>query len=95
MKVVPEDVLLDLLGRCVQISQEILPLLPASGTKPASPAILKMCSDLIADLHRQKRNDSVLADESWEWIWDLKKGITHLQLYGRLAWLNYNLHGLL
>ena len=95
MKVVPENVLIDLLTRCLQISQELLPHLAASSSQPVKPPLLKRYSELISDLHRQKRNDSVLGDESWEWIWDARAGINHIQLYGRLAWLNYNLHSLL
>jgi hypothetical protein len=95
MKVVPENVLLDLLTRCLRISQDVLALLAAEASQPVEARIFRKYSELIGDLQRQKRDDSPLADESWNWIWDARPGISHIQLYGRLAWLNYNLHSLL
>lgn len=95
MPVMPEDALLDFLGRCLELSQELLPRILESGSEPAPDPLIHRFQELIADIHRHKRFDSVLTDESWEWIWDVRKDINHLQLYGRLAWLNYNLFSLL
>ena len=95
MPVVPEDVLLDLLRRCLDLSRDVLAHIPAMGSLPVPAAVLERHAALLADLGRQKRHDSVLTDESWEWIWETGKELSHLQLYGRLAWLNYNLFDLL
>lgn len=95
MRVIPEPTLLDLLGRCVSLSGEVLPLLAARGTAPAAQPLVKRYSAILDEIHRHKRHESVLADESWEWIWEVRPGLNHLQLYGRLAWLNYNLFDLL
>jgi len=95
MRVVPEDVLLDLLSRCLQLSREVLPALGERGTEPVPEEVRAKYSRLLSDLHRQKRHDTVLADESWEWIWEDRPEFNHLQVYGRLAWLNYNLFDLL
>jgi hypothetical protein len=95
MPVVPEDVLIGLLDRCVDLSGAVLRELLPRGTQPVTPELTARYAALLADIHRQKRHDSVLSDESWEWIWDAREGMNHLQLYGRLAWLNYNLFSLL
>jgi hypothetical protein len=91
MPVVPEAVVLDLLARCVAVSQEVLPLLAKRGADTPAPEVVDRFTAIVSDLHRQKRHDSRLSDESWEWIWDTPSGLSHLQLYGRLAWLNYAL----
>ena len=95
MRLIPENVLLGFLGDCIGLSAEILPRLQASGTSPVGPELLKKYHDLIAGLQGQKRADSVLCDESWEWIWEIREGMSYIQVYGRLAWLNYNLFDLL
>ena len=95
MRVVPEDVLIGLLRRIIDLSVEILGRLPAHGTPPVPAPLVERYSALISDIHAQKRHDSVLSDESWEWIWEVREGVNHLQMYGRLAWLNYNLFDLL
>ncbi len=95
MRVMPEDVVLELLGRCVGLSGEILPFIRAHGTEPVPAPVAGRFAALVKDIHGQKRSDSILSDESWEWIWEVKAGMNHLQMYGRLAWLNYNLFDLL
>jgi hypothetical protein len=95
MRVVPEQVLLGLLDRCLKLSQEVLPLLPDRGSQPVPDELSLRFQEVLGDLHREKRHDSVLNDESWEWIWDRPPRMNHLQLYGRLAWLNYTLFDLL
>ncbi len=95
MQVIPEQVLLDLLARCIELSKELLPQMGSSGSQPVPESILGQYKELIDRLHQEKRHDSVLSDESWEWIWEAKEGLNHIQMYGRLAWLNYNLLDLL
>ncbi len=95
MRIIPEDVLLGFLERCIAMSAEVLPLIPSKGTKPVSEDLLGRYRALIDGIQGQKRADSVLCDESWEWIWEVREGMNHLQLYGRIAWLNYNLFDLL
>jgi hypothetical protein len=88
-------VLLGLLGKGIQLSQDLLPMLEESGTQSVSPPMMEQYLNLVQELHSQKSNESVLSDESWEWIWDTKRDLSNLQLYGRLAWLNYTLFDLL
>jgi len=95
MSVVQERILLGLLARCLALSQEVLPRLSGEGSRPVSEELSLRFEGVLKDLHREKRSDSVLNDESWEWIWDAPPGMNHLQLYGRLAWLNYTLFDLL
>jgi hypothetical protein len=95
MRVMPEDVLLGYLERCLALSAEILPRIPKCGTKPAPVELAKRYEALILDLHKQKSRDSILSDESWEWIWEVREDMNLVQVYGRLAWLNYNLFDLL
>ena len=95
MPIVPEDVLLDVLRRCLDLSRDVLAHLAARGSRSVPAEVLERYTALVDDVARQKRRDSVLSDESWEWIWETGKELNHLQLYGRLAWINYNLFDLL
>ena len=95
MRVVPEEVLLGLLERCLALSREALDLLADRGAQQVSADLRGRFAEILNALHREKRRESLLNDESWEWIWDPPPVMNHLQLYGRLAWLNYNLFGLL
>ena len=95
MRVVPEPILLRLLERCLQLSQEVLPCVADRGSQPVGDDLARRFQVILSDLHREQCNDSVLNDESWKWIWDAPPGMNHLQLYGRLAWLNYTLFDLL
>ena len=60
-----------------------------------STELLQDYACLISELHDEKRNDTTLSDESWEWIWRVKPDLNPIQIYGRLAWINYNLIDLL
>ena len=95
MRVVPEDVLLGLLDGCLKLSQEVLRCMAERGSQAVPEDLSLRFAEILKALHRQKRHDSVLNDESWEWIWDVPPRMNHFQLYGRLAWLNYTLFGLL
>jgi hypothetical protein len=95
MRLFPEDLLLDILRRTIALSAEILPLLSGDGAAPIHAPIREKYSALLADIHGQKRNESILSDESWEWIWEVREDLNGFQMYGRLAWLNYNLFDLL
>jgi len=93
--VLPEEIILQALERCLQLSQTIVPRLAHEGTSEVPREVLERYTALMQDLHREKRRESILSDESWEWIWDVKEKSNYLQLYGRLAWINYNLFDLL
>ncbi len=96
MTIIPEKALLGFLRTCVDLSVRTLDELESSGASKAAPReLLDEYAALIRELHAQKRNDTILADESWEWIWEVKPDLNVVQLYGRLAWLNYTLLDLL
>ncbi|MBI4582417.1 MAG: hypothetical protein HY717_00090 [Planctomycetes bacterium] len=96
MTVIPEETLLRLLENCLELSQKALQLIASRhSTKAVPKELLLQYSALIRDLHREKRHDTTLADESWEWIWEVKPSLNAIQLYGRLAWINYSLIDLL
>ena len=96
VRVIPEETLIRLLGNCLELSQEALSLIASSkATVPLPKELHDQYAALIRELHNQKRHDTILADESWEWIWEIKPNINSIQLYGRLGWLNYNLIDLL
>ena len=96
MAIIPEETLLRYLRTCIDMSSRALEEMSSSrATESLSPELLSNYSELIQDLHGEKRNDSTLADESWEWIWKIKPNLNSIQLYGRLAWINYNLLDLL
>ncbi len=95
MPVLPEERIVACLGRCLAMSQALLPSLPENGTEEATGKELEDFKHLISDLARERENDSYLSDESWDWIWKGKPSYNYLQLYGRLAWINLQLFDLL
>lgn len=96
MTVIPEDTLLDFFENCLSLSNRALnEFRDAEADRPASPELVKDYAELIQRLHSEKRHDSILADETWEWIWRANADMKAIQIYGRLAWMNYNLVDLL
>lgn len=95
MPVLPEERIVACLDRCLTLSQAILPTLVTRGTETVAGEELEEFTRLIDDLAAQRENDSYLSDESWNWIWKGKASYTYLQLYGRLAWIHYELFQLL
>ena len=96
MSVIPEEKLLDLLDSCLSLSQRSLAEIRSSeASTAASPELVQSFAKLVTEIHGQKAQDTVLADESWEWIWKVKESMTPIQIYGRLAFVNYNLIDLL
>ena len=93
---IPEDTLLDFFENCLSLSNRALnEFRDAEADRPASPELVKDYAELIQRLHSEKRHDSILADETWEWIWRANADMKAIQIYGRLAWMNYNLVDLL
>ena len=95
MAVLSEEKVLDCLDRCLSLLKEILPVLQEKGTEEASGDPLESFKRFVEELAREKENDSYLSDESWDWIWKGKPSYNYLQLYGRLAWIHYQLFQLL
>ena len=96
MSVIPEKTLFSLLRSCLELSRRALEQIDSAGAiGSTAPDLLDDYATLIRSLHQEKRNDFALADESWEWIWEVKREMNPIQLYGRLAWINYNLISLL
>ncbi len=95
MPVLPEDRVLGYLARCVKLSQALVPFLSAEGTSAVSAEVSAEFDRLISDLQEERAGDSRLGDESWNWIWKGKERYNYLQVYGRLAWVNLQLFGLL
>lgn len=94
--VIPEDNLLGLLDECLKLSTRALEEFGNGKANAAASAdLVEDFSNFIKSLHDQKKHDSVLADESWEWIWKVTREMKAIQIYGRLAWVNYNLVDLL
>ena len=95
MPVLPEDRILSYLERCINLQQSVIPLLEKNGTNKAKGQVLEGFKRFLLDLSNDKKNDSYLSDESWNWIWKGKPNYNYLQLYGRLAWINLQLFDLL
>lgn len=96
MSVIPEEKLLDLLDTCLSLSQRSLKeIRGARATTTSSPELVQSYARFVEELHAQKSRDTILADESWEWIWMVKETMTPIQIYGRLAFVNYGLIDLL
>ena len=95
MAVLPEDRVIAYLGRCLELSSALLPLLGAQGTRAISGDMREKFERLVADLEGERVKDSYLDTESWSWIWKGKQSYNHLQVYGRLAWINLQLFDLL
>ena len=94
-RMIPEARLLELLSGCIKLFGVLLPALKEHGTKPVPSALLAEYESLLATLQTERRRESILADESWLWIWNTPAQVNHLQLYGRLAWIHYNIFDLL
>ena len=96
MTVISEETLLRLLRTGLELSNQALALLESEDARdPIPTSLLEKYADFLRTIHDQKGNDVRLADESWEWIWQAKEDMNPIQLYGRLAWLNYRLIDLL
>lgn len=96
MTVIPEATLLGFLRTCLRLSEQALGELQSRGAStPASQPLIDGYAAMVHDLQQEKRHDSTLADQSWEWIWEVKRDMNPVQIYGRLAWLNYTLIDLL
>jgi len=95
MSLLPEEAVVGYLNRCLKLFEALLPLLPEKGTETAAGPELEAFEKLVADLSQERERDSYLSDEAWNWIWKGKPSYTYLQLYGRLAWIHYELFQLL
>ena len=96
MTVISEETLLRLLRAGLALSNQALALVASEDARdPVPTSLLEEYSDFLRTVHDEKGNDVRLADETWEWIWQAKEDMNPIQLYGRLAWLNYRLIDLL
>lgn len=91
MNVLSEEKLCGYMQRVLELSQAVVPLLPAKGTQPVDGAMLQRFSQLVNDLNQERGNDSFLNDDSWNWIWESRTDYNYIRLYGRLAWINLQL----
>ncbi|HAK96725.1 MAG TPA: hypothetical protein DCM87_17460 [Planctomycetes bacterium] len=95
MPVLSEERVIAYLGRCLELCRALVPLLGAQGTREVSGDVREKFDQLVADLEGERIKDSYLDTESWNWIWKGKQSYNHLQVYGRLAWINLQLFDLL
>ena len=95
MGVLSETQLCTFLDRVLTLSREVLEALPDRGTQEVGEELLDRYTTLVNDLNAERSNDSLLNDESWNWIWESKSSFNHIRLYGRLAWINLQLLELL
>lgn len=95
MKVLSEEKLCAYMGRVLDLSKEMLAVLPEKGTSTVDDASLDHFHRLVNDLNSERGNDSSLDDASWNWIWEGKSDYNYIQIYGRLAWINVQLLELL
>ena len=95
MNVLSEKKLCAYLERVLRLSTDILEKLPEEGTQRSSDGLLDNYHTLVNDLGAEREHDTYLSDESWNWIWEDKPTTNHIQLYGRLAWINLQLLELL
>ncbi len=95
MSVISEQKLCAYLGRVLELSGELLAQIPAEGARTVSDALLDRYHTLVNNLSADREEDTYLNDASWNWIWEDKPTTNHIQLYGRLAWINLQLLELL
>lgn len=91
MRVISEEKLVGYLGRVLDLSGEILPLLSEQGTQPPPEKIETAYRALIESLDADRSDDPCLQDESWNWIFDPTESVNMIKIYGRLAWINLQL----
>ena len=95
MKVLSEEKLCAYLTRVLDLSSEVVGLLPERGTQQVTDEHLDRFHEIVNHLNTERGNDSFLNDESWNWIWESKSTLNYIRLYGRLAWMNLQLLELL
>ena len=91
MSVISEEKLVAYLGRVIALSSEVLPRLVEEGTQDPPASLAESYQKLVEDLSAERRDDSYLQDESWDWIFDGQEPGNLIKVYGRLAWVNLQL----
>ena len=61
------------------------------GTQDPPASLAESYQKLVEDLSAERRDDSYLQDESWDWIFDGQEPGNLIKVYGRLAWVNLQL----
>ncbi len=95
MTVLSEEKLTDYLSRVLTLSRDVLGQIPAEGTQPVRDDLLDRYLELINGLLEDRSIDQRLSDDSWNWIFENRPTANHIKLYGRLAWINLQLHELI
>ncbi len=95
MNVISEDKLCSYIGNVLAQSNDILEHLKKDGTAVVDAKTQERYHDLFKELMVEREHDATLSDERWNWIWQCKEQYNHIQLYGRLAWINLQLLDLL
>jgi len=95
MSVLSEEKLTLYLDRVIALSGEIVPLLSEFGTAIPPSQIAESYQQLITDLAADRQSDTVLMDETWDWIFAAQESTNLIKTYGRLAWINLQLLELL
>ena len=55
----------------------------------ADETIVTQYNNLVSEIHALRKGDTYLEDKAWDWIWKGKDEYTCVQIYGRIAWINY------
>ena len=97
MTLISEERLCTYLSRVLDLSQELLAVVPERGAEAmsADDPLRVAFERLVHDLGSERGNDTYLDDESWNWIWEGKEEYNPIRIYGRLAWINLQLLELL
>jgi hypothetical protein len=95
MPVLSEEKLLGYLSQTLELSRDLLARIPRAGTKTVSEEFENRFLELVNSLRKEREQDAHLRDEAWNWILEGKSEYNHIQMYGRLAWINLQLLELL
>ena len=95
MKVLSEEKLCVYLNRVLDLSKDVAAHLSTNGTQQVDDDTLDRYHQLVNDLSAEREQDSLLNEESWNWIWESRSSFSYIKVYGRLAWINLQLLELL
>jgi len=86
------DKTIDLIGEVLEFQSTLVDHLRERPDSIVTGEELERYQGFVARLAERRRNDPRLGDEAWTWIFSESSGPwTHLQLYGRLAFISYEL----
>ena len=93
MVLLAEETVITLIESSLGLMGDMVPALREDAGEPATAEHLRAYGELLKRLGEHRESDTRLSDDAWNWIWtsDTAAGMSSLQLYGRLSFINSEL----